>query len=71
MTSIWRPSSDVSKHLVSKLNYHHDNTFVFIQFDLFKDLKYVGPLGGSSMDGFSAIKMTALGRPQFLVGSKG
>lgn len=28
-------------------------------------------VGGSSVDGFSAIKMTALGRPQFLVGSKG
>lgn len=33
--------------------------------------KYACPLGGSSMDGFSAIKMTALGRPQFLVGTKG
>lgn len=31
--------------------------------------KYVQPLGGSSVDSFSAIKITALGRPQFLVGT--
>lgn len=28
----------------------------------------VQSIGGSSVEGFSAIKMTALGRPQFLVG---
>lgn len=31
------------------------------------NLKPVQLLGGTSTDGFSAIKMTALGRPQFLV----
>lgn len=41
---------------------------VLTAFDVFQNC--VLPLGGSSMDGFSAIKMTALGRPQFLVGTK-
>ncbi|MBN3315678.1 PROD dehydrogenase, partial [Atractosteus spatula] len=36
---------------------HHMETF----------LKCIGASGGSSEDGFSAIKMTALGRPQFLL----
>lgn len=118
VTNIWRPSSNVSKLLVSKLKintsvmwlfnmavcytifffcvfhciqwstnghvlllynplpvlhaavcvYNHVNVSVYIWF-IFK-LKHVQSLGGSSMDGFSAIKITALGRPQFLVGAK-
>lgn len=49
--------------------YNHIDVSVYVFRFIFK-LKHVQSLGGSSMDGFSAIKITALGRPQFLVGTK-
>lgn len=59
-------------HAAQFLNmYLPSSVFLSLHHMIYFKTKYAWPLGGSSMDGFSAIKMTALGRPQFLVGTKG